>query len=93
MLKNALGFAGITVNKNSIPFDTLSPTLTSGIRIGTPAITTRGMKSPEMETIAKLIVHVLQNHTDDEIIATTKKKVFELCEAFPLYCNWQKEVG
>ena len=91
--EDALGRAGITVNKNSIPFDTLNPTLTSGIRIGTPAITTRGMKAPEMETIAKLIVNVLYNHTDDNIIATTKKKVFELCEAFPLYCNWQKEAG
>jgi len=91
--EDALGRAGITVNKNSIPFDTLNPTLTSGIRIGTPAITTRGMKAPEMETIAKLIVNVLYNHTDDNIIATTKKKVFELCEALPLYCNWQKEVG
>jgi len=91
--EDALGRAGITVNKNAIPFETLSPTLTSGIRIGTPAITTRGMKTPEMETIAKLIVQVLQNHTDDKIIATTKKKVFELCEAFPLYCNWQKEAG
>ena len=90
--EDALGRAGITVNKNSIPFETLSPTLTSGIRIGTPAITTRGMKTPEMETIAKLIVRVLQNHTDDNIIATTKEKVFELCEAFPLYYNWQKEV-
>ena len=91
--EDALGRAGITVNKNAIPFETLSPTLTSGIRIGTPAITTRGMKTPEMETIAKLIVQVLQNHTDDKIIATTKKKVFELCEAFPLYHSWQKEVG
>ena len=91
--EDALGCAGITVNKNSIPFETLSPTLTSGIRIGTPAITTRGMKTPEMKTIAELIVHVLENHTDDNIIATTKKKVFELCEAFPLYYNWQKEVG
>jgi len=91
--EDALGRAGITVNKNSIPFETLSPTLTSGIRIGTPAITTRGMKTPEMETIAKLIVQVLCNHTDDKIIATTKEKVFELCEAFPLYYSWQKEVG
>ena len=91
--EDALGCAGITVNKNSIPFEKLSPTLTSGIRIGTPAITTRGMKVPEMETIAKFIVQVLQNHTDDKIIATTKKKVFEFCEAFPLYYNWHKEVG
>jgi glycine/serine hydroxymethyltransferase len=51
------------------------------------------MKTPEMETIAKLIVQVLHNHTDDNIIKTTKKKVFELCEAFPLYYSWQKEVG
>ena len=91
--EDVLGRAGITVNKNSIPFETLSPTLTSGIRIGTPAITTRGMKTPEMETIAKLIVQVLYNPTDDNIIATAKKKVFELCEAFPLYHSWQKEVG
>jgi glycine hydroxymethyltransferase len=91
--EDALGRAGITVNKNSIPFETLSPMLTSGIRIGTPAITTRGMKTPEMETIAKLIVQVLKNHTDDKIISTTKEKVVELCEAFPLYNNWQIEVG
>ncbi|MBW2602941.1 MAG: serine hydroxymethyltransferase [Deltaproteobacteria bacterium] len=91
--EDALGRAGITVNKNSIPFDTLSPTLTSGIRMGTPAITTRGMGVPEMETIAKLVVHVLQNHTDDNIIAMTRKKVFEICQAFPMYNNRQKEVG
>jgi glycine hydroxymethyltransferase len=90
--EDALGRAGITVNKNSIPFETLSPMLTSGIRIGTPAITTRGMKTSEMETIAKLIVQVLKNHTDDNIISTTKKKVVELCEAFPLYSNWHIEV-
>jgi glycine hydroxymethyltransferase len=90
--EDALGRAGITVNKNSIPFETLSPTLTSGIRIGTPAITTRGMKVPEMETIAKLVVQVLYNHTDDNIIATTKNKVLELCEVFPLYRNRHNEV-
>jgi glycine hydroxymethyltransferase len=90
--EDALGRAGITVNKNSIPFETLSPAVTSGIRIGTPSITTRGMEAPEMKTIAELIVHVLQNSTDDKIIATTKKKVFELCQAFQLYRNWHKEV-
>jgi glycine hydroxymethyltransferase len=90
--EDALGRAGITVNKNSIPFETLSPAVTSGIRIGTPSITTRGMKPPEMKAIAELIVHVLQNYTDDKIIATTKKKVFELCQAFPLYRNWHQEV-
>jgi glycine hydroxymethyltransferase len=90
--EDALGRAGITVNKNSIPFETLSPAVTSGIRIGTPSITTRGMEVPEMKTIAEFIVHVLQNSTDDKIIATTKKKVFELCQSFPLYQNWHKEV-
>lgn len=85
--EEALGHAGITVNKNSIPFETLSPTLTSGIRIGTPAVTTRGMKITEMQTIAELIIHVLKNHSDDNIISATKKKVFELCRAFPLYRN------
>jgi len=90
--EDALGRAGITVNKNSIPFETLGPAVTSGIRIGTPAITTRGMQGPEMKSIAELIVHVLQNPTDDEIIATTKENVFELCQGFPLYQNWHKEV-
>lgn len=90
--EDALGRAGITVNKNSIPFETLGPAVTSGIRIGTPAITTRGMQGPEMKSIAELIVHVLQNPTDDKIIATTKKTVFELCQAFPLHQNWHKEV-
>jgi len=91
--EDALGRAGITVNKNSIPFETLSPAVTSGIRIGTPSITTRGMETPEMKAIAELIIHVLQNPTDDKIIATTKKKVFELCQAFPLYRNWHEEVA
>jgi glycine hydroxymethyltransferase len=91
--EDALGRAGVTVNKNSIPFEKLSPTLTSGIRIGTPAITTRGMKVPEMEIIANLIVDVLYHHTDDTVIEKTKKSVFELCKAFPLYGNWHNEVG
>jgi glycine hydroxymethyltransferase len=89
--EDALGRAGITVNKNAIPFETRGPMLTSGIRIGTPAVTTRGMKEPEMETIAKLIAHVLQNHLDEKIMAATKKKVFEICAAFPLYRNLNKE--
>jgi glycine hydroxymethyltransferase len=91
--EDALGRAGITVNKNAIPFETRGPMQTSGIRIGTPAVTTRGMKQPEMETIAGLIVHVLQNPADEKIIAATKKKVFKLCEAFPLYHNMNKEVA
>jgi glycine hydroxymethyltransferase len=79
-----LGRAGITVNKNSIPFEKLSAFITSGIRIGTPAITTRGMKEPEMEVIAKLIVCVLKNLNDETVIKNTRAKVLELCEAFPI---------
>lgn len=86
--ENMLGLAGITVNKNSIPFETLSPFITSGIRIGTPSLTTRGMKEPEMEIIAGLIVDVLKNHRDDSVIKRTKDKVRELCDAFPIYNNY-----
>ncbi|MDP3283514.1 MAG: serine hydroxymethyltransferase, partial [Desulfobacterales bacterium] len=83
--ESMLGLAGITVNKNSIPFETLSPFITSGIRIGTPSLTTRGMKEPEMEIIAGLIVDVLKKHRDDSVIKRTKDKVRELCDAFPIY--------
>lgn len=85
--ENLLGQAGITVNKNSIPFDTLSPFVTSGIRIGTPSLTTRGMKEAEMETIAKLIVELLKNRNDESLIKRTGEKVQKLCEAFPIYNN------
>ncbi len=85
--------AGITVNKNSIPFEKLSPSVTSGIRIGTPAVTTRGMKAPQMQAIAELIVDVLQNYDNNDLIMNTKTKVHELCEDFPLYGNWSKVVG
>nr|MBC8456862.1 serine hydroxymethyltransferase [Deltaproteobacteria bacterium] len=91
--EDALGRAGITVNKNSIPFEKLSPSVTSGIRIGTPAVTTRGMKAPQMQTIAELIVDVLQNYDNDDLIMNTKTKVHELCEAFPLYGNWSNMAG
>jgi glycine hydroxymethyltransferase len=91
--EDVLGRAGITVNKNSIPFETLSPSVTSGIRIGTPAITTRGMKTPEMQIIAKLIVDVLQNHNNNALIKDTKTKVRELCETFPLYGNGSGATG
>jgi glycine hydroxymethyltransferase len=83
--EDALGHAGMTVNKNSIPFEKLSPSVTSGIRIGTPAVTTRGMKTPEMQIIADLIVDVLQNYDNNGLIMNTKTKVRELCGAFPLY--------
>lgn len=90
---DALNSAGITVNKNSIPFEKLSPTITSGIRIGTPAITTRGMRAPEMQIIAKLIVDVLQNHKDDSLIKRVRAKVHEICEAFPIYKNQFQRTG
>ncbi|UCD91543.1 MAG: serine hydroxymethyltransferase [Desulfobacterales bacterium] len=83
--EDALERAGITVNKNSIPFETLSPSITSGIRIGTPVITTRGMKEPNMQTIAKFIINVLKNPKDKTLAQRTKAQVRELCEAFPLY--------
>ena len=81
----ALGRSGITVNKNSIPFETRSPQVTSGIRIGTPAVTTRGMKAPEMASIAEMIVAVLRNPYDETLIDQTRKKVLDLCRAFPIY--------
>lgn len=81
-----LGRAGITVNKNSIPFEERGPIVTSGIRMGTPAITTRGMREPEMETIAELITEVLKKSRHaNEVIRRVGKKVQELCEAFPVY--------
>ena len=81
----ALGRAGITVNKNAIPFDERSPQITSGIRIGTPAITSRGMAAPEMETIAQLIMGVLKDPENDLVIEKTREKVVKLCTAFPIY--------
>ena len=80
-----LGRAGITVNKNSIPFEDRSPFVTSGIRIGTPAVTTRGMTEAEMEIVATMIVKILKNSTDDNLVKSTKKSVRELCDRFPLY--------
>ena len=83
--ETALGRSGITVNKNSIPFETRSPLITSGIRIGTPAVTTRGMREPEMETISGLIAAVLEKPSDEAVLEETRKKVHELCLAFPVY--------
>ncbi len=91
--EDVLGSAGITVNKNSIPFEKLSPTVTSGIRIGTPSITTRGMKAPEMQIIARLVVDVLQNYKDDSLIKSARAKVHEICEAFPIYKNQLQGAG
>ena len=78
---------GITVNKNKVPFDERSPFVTSGIRIGTPAVTTRGMKESEMVKIGELITEVLQNPDDEVIKNSVKKEVKLLCSKFPLYEN------
>ena len=81
----ALEKAGITVNKNTVPFETRSPFVTSGIRIGTPALTTRGMKENEMRLIGGMIVQTLEKVEDDSLHAQTRKKVRELCDQFPLH--------
>jgi glycine hydroxymethyltransferase len=82
--ENLLDEAAITVNKNAIPFDTRSPLITSGVRIGTPAVTTRGMKEGEMEQIAALILEVLGSEGRKEIIESVRSRVQKLCEGFPL---------
>ena len=89
--EKALEEAGITVNKNMIPFDPEKPTVTSGIRIGTPALTTRGMKEKEMEEIGDLIAHVLKNIDKKEARKEVRARVMELCKKFPLYPNILKE--
>jgi glycine hydroxymethyltransferase len=83
--EHALGEAGITVNKNAIPYDTNPPMKPSGIRIGTPALTTRGMKQPEMRVIAKWIVAALEGRNDPAKLAKIRGEVLEMAERFPLY--------
>ena len=83
--EHALGEAGITVNKNAIPYDTNPPLKPSGIRIGTPALTTRGMKEPEMLTIAAWIVRALEHRNDLAVLAEIRHQVTELADQFPLY--------
>ena len=85
----ALGKAGITVNKNSIPWDTNPPLKPSGIRLGSPALTTRGMKEPEMRTIAAWIVSALDKRNDDAALARIRGDVAELANQFPLYA-WRR---
>lgn len=82
-LENLLVRANVTVNKNTVPFETLSPFITSGVRVGTPAVTTRGMKEPEMEKIASFIA--LLTEKGEEAIPEVKRQVLALCEKFPLY--------
>jgi glycine hydroxymethyltransferase len=83
--EKALDRAGITVNKNTIPFDTNSPMVASGIRIGTPALTTRGMKEPEMETVGRLVSRALKAVDSETELGEVKREVRKLCESFPLY--------
>jgi glycine hydroxymethyltransferase len=88
-VEKALDKAGITVNKNTVPFDHRKPFVTSGIRVGTPAITTRGMGVEEMKIIADFIDRAIQNREDDEVLAGIAGEVKELCAKFPLYAERQ----
>ena len=85
LAQDTLDRARITVNKNAIPFDTRSPFVTSGVRIGTPAVTSRGMKEPEMEVIAELIWRALQRVGDDTALGAIGAEVRDLCRQFPVY--------
>ncbi len=87
-IERLLGEANITVNKNAIPFDPRKPTLTSGIRLGTPAVTTRGMKEAEMKKIAGFITEIIEHAKSEninEVVAKVKEEVIKLTEEFPLY--------
>lgn len=83
--QESLDEVGITVNKNIIPFEKQGPMVTSGIRVGTPSVTSRGMKEPEMEIIGRAISRVLHNLDDNVVKTEAKKTVRELCDSFPLY--------
>jgi glycine hydroxymethyltransferase len=83
--EQALGLADITVNKNTVPFETRSPFITSGVRIGTPAITSRGMKEKDMVLIGSLISEIISNMGNEAVIKKVRNKVRDLCESYPLY--------
>src|SRR5690349_9719455 len=90
--EKALGEAGVTVNKNAIPFDTNPPLKPSGVRIGTPALTTRGMKEKEMRQVGRWIAEALYHRAEPEVLKRIRKEVFELAEAFPLYAERRARV-
>ncbi|MBK3331779.1 serine hydroxymethyltransferase [Persephonella atlantica] len=89
--EEALGKANITVNKNAIPFDPEKPMVTSGIRLGTAALTTRGMKEEDMRRIARNIVKVLKNIDNERVIQEVREDVLSLCSTYPLYPEWTKD--
>ena len=86
-----LDSVNITTNKNTIPWDPNPPMVASGLRLGTPALTTRGMKEPEMKQVARLIAEALRNRADQATLDKVKKNVLELCDAFPLYAARRAE--
>lgn len=88
--EGALGQAGIVVNKNSVPFDKRGPRITSGLRLGTPAMTTRGMKEDEMKIIAGFIRKVLENRGSDNILTEVREAVLDLCSGFPIYQHMEE---
>jgi glycine hydroxymethyltransferase len=87
LAQNALESAGLTVNKNLVPFDPRKPMVTSGIRIGTPAVTTRGMGESEMKQVADFIARVLEQPEDEGVLAGIQVEVEALCRRFPLYSD------
>ncbi len=91
--EQALEKAGITVNKNAIPFDPLPPKVTSGIRIGTPGVTTRGLREKEIEQVGEWIVAVLNDPQNEALLKDIRQKVSKLCEEYPLYSELQAEFG
>ena len=89
----ALGLADIVVNKNKIPFDPAPAQVTSGMRLGTPALTTRGMREPEMKVIADMLARVIENAGSDSVISEVRAQVEALTDRFPLYENLRSSYG